>query len=106
MNGFVLVISTCSSAEEARRIAHALVELRLAACAQILPAMLSVYRWKGNVESATEHLLLVKTSRDKFDAIQAKIVEMHSYEVPEIVAVPIEAASDLYLEWMKDALRG
>ena len=104
MKKFGLVTCACAGAEEAERIAHALVEERLAACVQILPGVRSIYRWQGKVESAEEILLLIKTSEEKFDRLQARVTGLHSYEVPEIVALRITAASSQYLGWLETEL--
>ena len=104
MNDTFVVLSACATAEEAERIAAAAVELHLAACVQILPQMRSVYRWQGKVESAAEHLLLFKTTAAKFELLRSKIEELHSYEVPEILALPAAAGSEKYLAWLKDAV--
>src|SRR5258708_38812343 len=85
---FVVVV-TCSSAAEARRIARAVVEARLAACVNILPgAVTSIYHWKGKVESAREQMLLIKTSRKRLGKLQAAVEKLHSYDVPEFIALP------------------
>ena len=100
-----LVLVTCASATEARRIARAVVEQRLAACANILPgAVTSIYRWKGNVESARERLLLIKTSRKRLTKLQVEVERLHSYEVPEFIALPIVAGSRAYLAWLEEIL--
>jgi uncharacterized protein involved in tolerance to divalent cations len=97
-----VVLVTCGSATEARRIARAVVDQRLAACVNILPgAVTSIYRWKGKVETARERLLLVKTSRKRLAKLQAAVERLHSYEVPEFIALPIVAGSRAYLAWMK-----
>ena len=96
-----LVLVTCANAAEARRIARAVVEKRLATCVNILPgAAISIYRWKGKVESARERLLLIKTSRKRLSKLQAAVERLHSYEVPEFIALPIAAGSRKYLRWM------
>ena len=100
MTDKIVVLVTCSSAEEASRIAHALVERRLAACVNIVDGVQSVYRWKGAVEEAAERLLLVKTARSHFEALQSAIRELHSYDVPEIVALPIVEGLEAYLGWI------
>jgi uncharacterized protein involved in tolerance to divalent cations len=101
-----LVLVTCGSAAEARRIARAVVEERLAACVNILSgAVGSVYRWKGRVESARESLLLIKTSRKRLARLRAAVTRLHSYDVPEFIAVPILAGSRAYLAWLEDSLR-
>lgn len=106
MTDKIVVFTTCGSAAEARRIARALVERKLAACVNIqqLPVQ-SFYRWKGKVESAKEFLLLIKTSRKRFAALEKAIRGLHSYEVPEIIALPIVAGSSKYLAWVSDSVR-
>ncbi|MGO9640430.1 MAG: divalent-cation tolerance protein CutA [Candidatus Acidiferrales bacterium] len=102
----VVVFVMCSSAAEARRIAHSVVGSRLAACANLLPGSVeSVYRWKGRVERAKERLLLVKTTRRKFPALRDAIRRLHSYDVPEIIALPIIAGLPAYLAWIEDSVR-
>lgn len=105
MTDKLLVLVTCSTAVEARRIARAVVDARLAACVNILPgSLLSIYRWKGKVESARERLLLIKTSRKRLLQLQAAVERLHSYEVPEFIAVPIVAGSRAYLSWIEVCL--
>ncbi len=99
-----LVLSAAGSQEEARRIAHALVERRLAACVNVVPGVESVYRWKGNVESAPEWLLLIKTTAAAFQRLQEALQELHSYEVPECVVLVIEDGSPAYLEWLGESV--
>jgi periplasmic divalent cation tolerance protein len=100
-NRKIIVLTNCGSAKEARRIAKALVDRRLAACVNTVTAPIeSVYRWKGKVEKAKEYLLLIKTSRARFSAVERAIHELHSYEVPEIIALPIVAGSRDYLSWL------
>lgn len=102
----LVVLVTCRSAKEAERIAHSLVEVRLAACGNILRSpMRSIYRWQEKVESAGEFLLIIKTSRRKFPQLQAAIKRLHSYEVPEIIALPIVAGSNGYLAWLAESLK-
>ena len=102
-----LVLVTCANAVEARRIARAVVEARLAACVNILPgAVTSIYRWKGKVESARERLLLIKTSRKRLAKLQAVVERLHSYDVPEFIALPITAGSRAYLAWLEENLKG
>jgi periplasmic divalent cation tolerance protein len=91
---------TAANGEEAARLAEMLVGSRLAACVQILPQVESVYRWQGNVERHTEVLLTAKTVRSKFAALEREVRALHSYETPEIVAVPVAACSAPYLEWL------
>jgi len=100
MTDKIVVFSSCASPDEADRIARALVEKRLAACVSVLPRARSIYRWKGAVESEEEQLLVIKTSRELFAEVRAEIEKQHSYEVPEIVALPIVDGSQRYLDWM------
>ncbi len=100
MTEAIVVLCSCSDAQAARRIANALVEQRLAACVSILPAVESVYRWQEKVESADEALLLIKTTSERFPALQKKILELHSYDTPEIIALPIVTGLEKYLGWL------
>ena len=100
----LIVLTTTPNADEAARLAHSIVESRLAACVQILPQMTSVYFWEGKVQSEPEHLLLIKTLEEKFDALSEFIRKNHSYDVPEIVALRAEDVSAGYLKWMADYL--
>ncbi|MBX3427371.1 MAG: divalent-cation tolerance protein CutA [Pirellulales bacterium] len=95
------VLATAPSAAEADAIAAALVERRLAACVQIVGPVASVYRWQGRVERAEERLLVVKTTAAAYPQVEAAIRELHSYQCPEIVALPIVAGSDDYLGWLR-----
>ncbi len=97
---------TTESRGEAEAIACALVEGRLAACAQIAGPIDSVYRWKGAVEQAREWLLLVKTTAERYGAVEATIVQMHSYEQPEVIATEIATGSAGYLAWISDSVAG
>ncbi|MGA8428999.1 MAG: divalent-cation tolerance protein CutA [Candidatus Sulfotelmatobacter sp.] len=99
-----LVLTTAGSEEEARKIAHALVERKLAACVNIIPQIESIYRWQGKVESAREWLLLIKTTSEKFSVVRDAIRELHSYDLPECVAVAIDDGSPEYLEWLADSV--
>jgi len=95
----LLCLSTCPDATTARRIADALVDARLAACVSVLPGVASTYRWEGQVERAEEVLLLIKTTHDAWPALQARLPDLHPYELPELLAV--EAAGlPAYLEWI------
>jgi periplasmic divalent cation tolerance protein len=95
-----IVLTTCPDAESATRIARALVEEGLAACVNILPPVQSIYRWKGTVETASEQLLIIKIAAERFSAVRDRIKDLHSYELPEIIAVPIVAGSPDYLAWL------
>jgi len=96
----IVVFMTAASGEEAARLAEMLVGAQLAACVQILPEMESVYRWQGKIERQSEVLLLAKTTRDKFEELEREVRALHSYETPEIIAVPVTAGSAPYLEWL------
>ena len=102
---YVVVLVTCGTRREAGRIARGVVSERLAACANVLEAPVrSVYRWKGKVEQAREFLLLIKTSQKHLAALQAQVKLLHSYDVPEFIALPIVAGSPEYLGWLGDCL--
>ena len=104
-NDCVQVITTVASAEEARRIAAALVEERLAACVQIVGPIESIYRWQGKVETATEWQCWIKTRRQHYGSVEAAVRRLHSYQLPEILAMPIIAGSEAYLKWLSDETR-
>jgi periplasmic divalent cation tolerance protein len=101
----IVVLSTCDSEAEAKRVAHHLVEQRLAACVNVLPGARSVYRWKDKIEEAAEFLLVIKSSRDLFPALRAELQKVHSYEVPEVIALPIVDGSEPYLSWLDGELK-
>lgn len=103
----VVVLVTCGSAKEAQRLGTALVRKRIAACANVVTSPVkSIYWWKGKVEAATEALMLIKTTREKFTALEAEIRRLHSYETPEIIALPIVAGSKAYLDWLSESVKG
>ena len=107
MTDKIVVLVTCGSAKEARRIARALVKARLAACANVVDTPVrSIYRWKGRVESAKEYLLVIKTSRGRFRALERVVKRLHSYDVPEIIALPITEGSPAYLKWLRGCVNG
>ena len=99
----IVVFMTAANGEEATRLADMLVGAHLAACVQILPEIESVYRWQGKVERQAEVLLIAKTTRGKFDDLEREVRALHSYDTPEIVAVPIVSVSAPYLEWLNQA---
>jgi len=99
-----IVLSTAGSQEEARKIAHALVEKRLAACVNIVSGVESVYRWQGKLETAEEWLLVIKTTEGVFPALRSALKEMHSYDVPECVMLAVEDGDAEYLGWIGDSL--
>jgi periplasmic divalent cation tolerance protein len=100
MTDKIVVFSTCASAEEAQRMARSLVEKRLAACVNVIPGIRSVYRWKDAIEDEEEVLLLIKTSRALLEELREEIERLHSYEVPEVIALPIVDGSERYLSWI------
>ncbi|QNI33850.1 divalent-cation tolerance protein CutA [Alloacidobacterium dinghuense] len=104
MEPYRVVLTTVSSAEEAKRIAHSLVEERLAACVNITGDAESVYRWEGKVENAEEILLLIKTRVEKIKALEEAVRRLHSYDVPEFVILKVDGGSPAYLKWMDESL--
>ena len=98
----IVVLITAPNREEAIRLADMLVGAHLAACVQLLPEMESVYRWEGKIERQPEILLLIKTTRARFDELEREVRALHSYDTPEIVALPIVAGSEPYLRWLRD----
>ena len=104
MTDKIIVLTTAGSEDEARKIARHLVEHRLAACVNLVPRVESIYRWQGKVESAAEWLLLIKTTAHGFPAVRDAIGELHSYEIPECIVLPIEDGSTPYLQWLGEAV--
>jgi len=103
---YLFVSITTTSSEEAERIAEALVQERLAACVNIVPAITSIYRWQGEVHRDSEVLLIAKSRPGLFDPLVARVKELHSYEIPEIIALPITAGSKAYLKWIDESVQG
>src|SRR5215510_9821136 len=101
----LVVLTTVEKQEDGERLAKLLVESELAACVQVLPPMVSIYRWQGKVEQSGEVLLLIKTTRDAYPLLEETIKENHSYQTPEVVAVPIEYGSKEYLNWLTDSVK-
>ncbi len=101
MTDKIVVLSTCASEDEAQKLARLLVEQRLAACVNVVPGVRSYYRWKGAVESAEEWLLLMKSSRERMTDLLAALEKEHSYEVPEVLALPVVAGAANYLNWLQ-----
>ena len=101
----IVVLVTCKAKAEARRIINSLVEKRLAACGNIVRSpVMSIYRWKGRVERAKEVLVILKSTRKAFSALEREVTRLHSYEVPEIIAMPIVAGSRKYLSWVEESV--
>ena len=101
-----IALTNVGSVEEGRRLARTLVERRLAACVNLIPNLLSIYRWQGVVEEASEVLLVMKTAAETLPALEAAIRELHTYEIPEFVVLEVTSASRPYLEWLVDSLGG
>jgi periplasmic divalent cation tolerance protein len=95
-----IVLTTAANPEEARRLGRALVEERLAACATLIPAAESIYRWEGEIESTQETLLLLKTEAGQLAALEAQLHALHSYQTPEFLVLPVEAGGAGYLAWL------
>ncbi len=106
MYEFIVVFVTAGSTAEGERLARALVEERLAACVNRIAAVQSVYRWEGKVEESTEELLVIKTRADRFAALEKRVRELHSYSVPEVIALPIMNGSEAYLKWLGEQVAG
>lgn len=100
----IVVLMTAANRDEAGRIAEMLVSDRLAGCVQVLPEIESIYRWQGEVARETEILMLAKTTRDRFAELVSCVTAIHSYETPEIIALPITAAAEPYLKWLLGSL--
>ncbi len=103
--GWVVVLTTAATREEAERIARALLEEKLVACVNIVDAVKSLYWWRGTIETSNEVLLVAKTRADKLPGVEKTIKSLHSYEVPEIIALPVVSGSDEYLEWLDQSIR-
>jgi periplasmic divalent cation tolerance protein len=100
-----IVVTTTADPEEASRIGRRLIEERLAACATLIPAVQSLYRWQGRVESSTETLLVLKTGPEQLAALEARLRQLHSYQIPEFLVLTIDSASQSYLDWLQESLR-
>ena len=104
MSEFIVVLVTCGKKEEAEKIAESLVLERLAACVNILPAVNSVYFWEGKLCNEQELLLIIKTTTILYTRLEKRVKDLHSYEVPEIISIPLEQGSAKYLKWIKDTV--
>ena len=102
----IVVFSNCGSEEEAMRVARTLGSAGLAACVNVVPGICSVYRWKGEIEQESEWMLVIKSSRPLFDRLQAELRKVHSYETPEVLALPVVDGSADYLAWLDRELTG
>lgn len=101
-----IVLTTESTLDEANKLGRMLVEERLVACATLLPVVQSIYHWNGQIQSAPETMVLLKTSTEKLEALEKRLGELHSYRVPEFLVLPVEHGSAGYLEWLFGALGG
>ena len=100
----MIALVTCGSREEATTIAEALVGNHLVACVNVVPSVESCYRWEGDVKWDTEYLLLIKTTEDAIDRVHERVIEEHSYDLPEFVALKIDEGSAPYLKWIEDSV--
>ena len=106
MSDVVLILTTVADDQQGETIARALVEERLAACVNVLPSMISVYRWAGSIERETERQLVIKTTRDRAPQVQTRLSELHSYELPEFLVIGVADGSERYLEWVRQSSVG
>jgi periplasmic divalent cation tolerance protein len=102
MPEFIVVFVTCGSEEEALKIAHSLVEERVAACVNLVSPVRSIYRWEGKIWDEKEWLLIIKTQKERFEELEKKVKSLHSYSVPEIIGLPITEGSSAYLKWLEE----
>ena len=99
----LIILCTCPDLATAERIAETVVDERLAACVNIVPGLTSIYRWEGQIQRDTELLLLIKTRQEVYPLLEARIHELHPYQIPEIIALPIQTGSAAYLDWIADS---
>jgi periplasmic divalent cation tolerance protein len=102
MPEFIVVLVTCGSEEEALKIAHSLVEERVAACVNLISPVRSIYRWEGKIWDEKEWILIIKTQKESFEELERKVKSLHSYSVPEIIGLPIVEGSSSYLQWLEE----
>ena len=100
MTDAMLVLTTLPNSDVAAEMAKKVVGERLAACANILPALRSIYRWQGKLQDENEVLVLLKTRQQQFERLKQRIVELHPYDVPEVIAIPVEQGHKAYLDWI------
>ena len=103
---FIIIFVTTATAEEAEKISRILVEEKLAACGTIMAGLRSIYFWEGKIEDAKESMMVIKTKTSRFKKIEKRVRSLHSYSVPEIVAVPVVQGSKTYLKWVKENSKG
>src|SRR5579872_2496091 len=104
MTDHIVILSTCASEEEAEKLARLLLDQRLCACVNVVPRVRSFFLWKGKVDSGDEALLLIKSSRALFPAVVSAVEAAHSYEVPEVIALPIVDGSSNYIDWLRSSI--
>jgi periplasmic divalent cation tolerance protein len=104
LNEYIQVLTTTETKETSEKIAETLVDKRMAGCVQIIGPITSIYRWKGKIEKAKERLCQIKTKRELYSEVEETILQMHTYEMPEIVSIPIIAGSKKYLQWLNSEL--
>jgi periplasmic divalent cation tolerance protein len=102
MSNPIIVLVTCGSEEEAVKIAHSLVEERLAACVNLISPARSIYRWEGKIWDEREWILIIKTQKKRFEELEKKVKSLHSYSVPEIIGLPIVEGTPSYLKWLEE----
>ncbi|MBD3290854.1 divalent cation tolerance protein CutA [candidate division KSB1 bacterium] len=102
---YIIILITCSSADEAEKISAALLDEKLIACANIVPGIQSLFRWQGEMSKENEVLLILKSTAEKFEPVELAVQELHSYDTPEIIAIPIVKGSEKYLKWISDETR-
>ena len=102
----IIVLSTCGSQDEARRVARSLVDAKLAACVNILPGVQSIYHWQGAVQEEQEWMLVIKSTRPLFDRLCSELRKVHSYQVPEAIAIPVVDGHQDYLDWIDREISG
>lgn len=102
---YLLVLCTFSNAAEARQIGTQLIELQVAACVNLIPQVESIYRWKGQIKSEPEVMMMIKTTLNNYREVEARIQELHPYDVPEVIAIPIERGASAYLGWISEVTR-
>ncbi len=100
----LVVLCTCPDEEKARQIGAALVERQVAACVNVIPGLRSIYRWQGEVHDEAEVLAVIKTTREAYPRLEQALLELHPYEVPEVLALPVAAGSAAYLDWLRGEL--
>jgi periplasmic divalent cation tolerance protein len=100
-----IILTTTASLDEARRLGKTLVEEHLVACATLVPAVESIYRWQGQIEASSEVLLILKTEADQLAALQTRLHQIHSYQTPEVLVLAVKSGSPAYLQWLHESLR-